>query len=66
MKYSYAIEKLSEAVDALVTGTGSIQERLLYAALAVHVLDARNFPAQMAVEFHGHVDGAYQSACHGR
>jgi hypothetical protein len=51
MRYSYTHEKLSQAVDSLATGTGSIQDRLLNAALALHVLRAKDFPEEMANEF---------------
>jgi hypothetical protein len=50
----YALEKLADAVDALATGTGRVQERLGEAAMRLHSVHSDEIPADLRQIF---VDG---------
>ena len=56
--YTYGRQKLWQAVDALATGTGTIQERLESAAMGLHGL--RSFEDQLPVELHRELEATSQ------
>jgi hypothetical protein len=56
--YTYGRQKLWQAVDALATGTGTIQERLANAAMGLSGL--RPFENQLPVELHSQLKAIVQ------
>jgi len=49
--YSYALEKLSNAVRILAVGPGDVRSRLLDATLEFHTLQAKDFPPNLQADY---------------
>jgi hypothetical protein len=49
--YSYALEKLSNAVRILATGPGDVRSRLLDATLEFHTLQPKDLPPDLQADY---------------
>lgn len=50
-RYHYTVEKLTSAVDCLVTHPGDVRERLTCAFLSFHTLNENDFPPELRADW---------------
>jgi hypothetical protein len=50
-RYSYTVEKLTSAIDCLVTHPGDVRERLTCAYLGFHTLTENDFPPNLRADW---------------
>lgn len=50
-QYTYAIEKLTDAIRCLATQPGDVRSRLVAAFMCFHTLQERDFPPQLRTDW---------------